>query len=576
VPRSAWRPWAQGPKGSVVADLKALGLAPSSLGSLPANGGRIDVCDQVTLRKAQLFHGKRLLHLSRYPNVDPTTGAFRFLRAKGPAPGGFAVADGDAQRVQSWAKEGQPFVHGYWQWDWDDTIVALSHSSTTGTVQWSSAGGPQVKPNARYFGLNILSELDAPDEFYISSEGLLYYYPEVPIHSWTEDPVLSVAPFVVDMSRVKHVSLSGLEVRHSRATGILANGGVQNVTIENCTVANHGANGVLIEGVSSGIKDSIVFDVGCVGMHVHGGDMHTLTPGRMFADGNVVSLMARYRRTYQPALHWGGAFNTYSRNTFRDSPHTCVLGGGNEVKSYEGGVACIFEYNTFENCAYEASDVGAFYTCGQKGTAFANPGNELRHSIFRNIRNTEGSGVQGITVQAVYLDDQMSSWHVWNNTFFNCSVGTFIGGGRLNSFHDNNYHFCDIAHHFDNRGMGWEHGDVHCMSKYNQSNPCLRDKGCSCNPAAASHEFAGPVGAQWAAKWHALQQSLADPNCAGADGFVPCYNAVVNNTFCNTSRFIDATQVETDSWHSTVHNNSNASCGSWHPETGSKAVHLWV
>jgi len=45
--------------------------------------------------------------------------------------------------------------------------------------------------------------------------------------------------------------------------------------------------------------------------------------------------------------------------------------------------------------------------------------------------------VQGITIQAVYLDDQMSGWHIWNNTFYNCMTGTFIGGGEHNRFHDN-------------------------------------------------------------------------------------------------------------------------------------------
>ena len=56
-------------------------------------------------------------------------------------------------------------------------------------------------------------------------------------------------------------------------------------------------------------------------------------------------------------------------------------------------------YNTLDKCSYESSDTGAFYTCGQQANAFVNRGNELRHSLFKNIRNTEGSGVQGITIQ---------------------------------------------------------------------------------------------------------------------------------------------------------------------------------
>ena len=33
----------------------------------------------------------------------------------------------------------------------------------------------------------------------------------------------------------------------------------------------------------------------------------------------------------------------------------------------------------------------------------------------------------------------MSGWHIYNNSFFNCTTGTFIGGGSYNLIHDNYY-----------------------------------------------------------------------------------------------------------------------------------------
>lgn len=135
-------------------------------------------------------------------------------------------------------------------------------------------------------------------------------------------------------------------------------------------------------------------------------------------------------RSYATAgIHWAGVNNTYAHNTLTDSPHNCFLGGGNEGADW-GGVGNVFEYNTLDNCAFESSDTGAFYTCGQQATAYVNPGNVLRHSSFRNIQNTGGSGVQEITIQAVYLDDQMSGWDIYNNSFVNCTTGTFVGGGK--------------------------------------------------------------------------------------------------------------------------------------------------
>ena len=41
----------------------------------------------------------------------------------------------------------------------------------------------------------------------------------------------------------------------------------------------------------------------------------------------------------------------------------------------------------FEKCAFETADTGAFYSCGQDGTAFINRGNVLRRNHFRDVRH---------------------------------------------------------------------------------------------------------------------------------------------------------------------------------------------
>jgi hypothetical protein len=53
-------------------------------------------------------------------------------------------------------------------------------------------------------------------------------------------------------------------------------------------------------------------------------------------------------------------------------------------------------------CCVMICDAGS-YTCGQQATAWVNPGNILRHTTFRHIRNTGSHGVQPIWVNAVYL-----------------------------------------------------------------------------------------------------------------------------------------------------------------------------
>lgn len=101
--------------------------------------------------------------------------------------------------------------------------------------------------------------------------------------------------------------------------------------------------------------------------------------------------------------------------------------------------------------------VGAFYTDGEigdrgnKGDNFwSGRGSRIINNTFINIR-TDYPGSKGdLAVQAVYLDDMISGYEVASNRFVNCSVGSFVGGGRDTSVHDNYYENCDLAQHFDN------------------------------------------------------------------------------------------------------------------------------
>lgn len=567
VPASAWTPAAGlRTEGVLQADLRSLGLSAADLGSLPDNGGSIDACDQQTLQKMQLFHegavGRVGPHLARHPNMGPS-GDWVFLHASKAASGGFVTAPNDTARVLGWvATEEAAYLHGYWSWDWSDTIVRINGTdASSGAVLWATSSGPTVKPNARYVGLNLLSELDSPNEYYISSRNAtVYFMPAAPVSQWREDPVVSVGAVAVDLDGVAHVTLTGVTVAHAKAVGISAVN-VTGVTLDNCTVNGHGASGIDLRGVDSTVSNSVVFDVGCRGVTAHCGSMRTLSPGRCLVTGNTVTQMAQYKRTYQPGIHWGGVNNTYSHNKVSHGPHNCFLGGGNEVETDVGGVDNVFEYNHLDYCSFESSDTGAFYSCGQQATAFVNPGNHLRHNLFTNIANTEGSGVQGITVQAVYLDDQMSGWTVWNNTFLNCTTGVLLGGGRLNSFTENYFQNCDNgAVHFDNRGMGWQKNSPNCTGP--KGGPCLpRNGDCSCEPAAVRYELSGPAGAAWRSRFPALVATLDNADCGTASaGLIPCQNVLANNTYCNVKFFVDASQQQTDSWHSTVAHNVAVPC----------------
>jgi len=261
-----------------------------------------------------------------------------------------------------------------------------------------------------------------------------------------------------------------------------------------------------------------------------------------------VHAFARWKRTYQAGIHWAGVSNTYSHNTVTDGPHNCFLGGGNEAdaNSTVAGVDCVFDGNILDRCAYEAADTGAFYSCGQQGAAFVNPGNLIINSVFKNVRNTVGTGTQKAGVNAIYLDDQMSGWTITNNTFFNCQIGSFIGGGRRNTVTDNYYEQCDVAQHLDNRGMTGQAGSTNCSTMCEPLS-----SGCNCNTGAAQWMVTkAAAAAQWEVRFPYLKTIPTDR--LGQ----PAHNTITNNKYCKCGQFIDATQEESDAWGSVVNNNT--------------------
>jgi hypothetical protein len=254
VPRAAWKPAATG-RGVLTADLTQLGVTAADLGRLPPNGnarGEADwitpkgsqwwgtLCEQrnASFAKAMLFHESALdtivgTHLARFPNVDPATGHWQFLHGVGPVAAlgpngrpsshviGLEVNANDSARVLGWVKtEEAPFLHGYWVADWEDAVVALnSTNASANAVLWSAgADGPQPKRNPRFFGLNLLSEIDAPNEYFISRAGVVSFLPARPMAEWRESPVLSVNHTAVSIDGVSHVVLRGLTVVRKRRT----------------------------------------------------------------------------------------------------------------------------------------------------------------------------------------------------------------------------------------------------------------------------------------------------------------------------------------------------------------------
>jgi hypothetical protein len=467
IPSSAFTPWPHGPSGSVQANLTALGL--HNLGSLSSGGGDTTAADSTGV--AELFFNQRPMHMARWPNLYPNGSVQWSYTGDGfphnctTACTGFHWRTAPTSSAARWAAEvsdRQPYLHGYWTWDWRDGYTPLTGvDAVTGVV---SVSDPtllsKVSLGARWHAINMLCELDSPGEYYIarnsSDAGMLYFLPPASsvlakqqsglLHS----AFVSVAQHVVSLAAgASFITFVGINFAHSRDTIIAGLGPVANITIRNCTISNGGGSGISLTGTGINIQDSEVFGLAATAVEIRGGHHQTLARGENLVKGNHIHSYARWFRTYRPGILWAGVGNRFQENHIANAPHNAILGGGNEAVCASDNAICggndnIFEGNFIERVCYETDDSGAFYSCGQQGTSYTQRGNIIRNNKFLHVRMRDTIHLGNPVISGIYLDDGMTGWQIYGNQFIDVMQGVMLNGGRDNLIHDN--YFEDVDH----------------------------------------------------------------------------------------------------------------------------------
>lgn len=556
---------------------------------------------------AELFCGGKPMHLARWPNVHANgstqwayTGAglphncstdcagFALRRASGPGPPAPAAA-----RLRQWAQEAAenyPFLHGYWQYDWRDTYTPLvGTNATAGSLEVSDPSLlAKAALGARFYAINLNSELDAPGEYYIersnktaaaaASIGMLYFYPPAG-RCGTDNVYISMAQSLVVLEEgASHITFEGLRFEHCRGTAVGGAGHTSHISLRNCTVANTGGGGdsrrgggVDLTGTHNVVENCTVYGTAGTGISLRGGNHVSLSRGDNLLQDSHIYRTSRWFRSYHPAVAWAGVGNTFRKNKITDLPHAAFFGGGNDAvctESWAGKPAwwpadrgvCgandnMFEGNVIEDVAHECSDTGAFYTCGQEGTGRINLNNSLINNTFRRIRNRgvlrwrgdaalrkEGTlGVQSPFVQAIYFDDGMSGWFASDNKFEDVQNAFLINGGTQNVATRN--HFVDVDHCV---WLSVEYSDEHTYANL---------LNVSVLPAWQKYKNFGGAAPRHSANWGLTDYGSYDAFHAASAKSRD--NLFQNNTYCRASLGFCQCCVGSDS--SSFRNNSNSS-----------------
>jgi tetratricopeptide (TPR) repeat protein len=410
------------------ADLKALGITNYG----PPDGGGLEV-----------FHEDTPMWISRWPNES-------FVKIPGLVeqdgheihgiPGsktGKFFFEGD--RPKRWIGEKDPWLHGYWFWDWSDQrqqieSIDLERKILTVKQPYHNYG---YRKGQWYYAFNMLSEVDTPGEYYVDREnGILYLWPL----SWISEGSLTVSLLenLVVMKDASYVTMSGFTLEAARGTAVRVEGGSEN-RIDHCILRNLGGQGAEVSGEGHGIVGCEIYRTGRGGVSISGGDRTTLRPGGVFVENCHIHDYGRVFRMYQAGVSLQGVGNRVANNLIHSAPHIGIIFGGNDHT---------IEYNEIHHVCFESNDAGAIYA----GRNWTMRGNVIRYNYMHDVAGFENRGCVG-----VYLDDMFASAEIYGNIFHKVTSAAFIGGGRDCTVENNIFVDCKPALHVDARALNWAH-----------------------------------------------------------------------------------------------------------------------
>ncbi|WP_051209836.1 right-handed parallel beta-helix repeat-containing protein [Gelidibacter mesophilus] len=412
----------------------------------------------------ELFVNEKAMHLARWPNADMVPMGKVLEKGSVPREDDFANQGGiiqyDSVRINNWAKEKNVWISGYFNHGYADDMVKISKidtlEKTFTTASATLYGYGNGKPWQKWYGINILAELDAPGEYYIDDEkGVLYFISDTKNISSLEFSILEDPFFQIEDA--EGIQIKGISFQNSRGMGIsMVN--TKNVTIDACTFKNLGSLGITVGkgvepfseyrhegsgipkngivgsllqhlysnttfnregGVNNKIINCTFSQLGAGGVSLGGGDRLTLEAGNNLVENCLFFDINRIEKSYRPAVHLTGVGNKVIHCEMYDLPSVAILMHGNNHT---------IEYNYIHDVCLEVEDMGAIYY----GRDPSERGTVIRYNYIANIPDEYNTS-------AVYHDDAACGLIVTDNVFYKAGKLNVLIGGGSNNIYENNF-----------------------------------------------------------------------------------------------------------------------------------------
>ncbi|MCY2985382.1 MAG: right-handed parallel beta-helix repeat-containing protein [Planctomycetota bacterium] len=346
------------------------------------------------------------------------------------------------------------WAHGFWFHDWSDSFEKVSYTSAglnkTEVTIHIETSDLAIRDGSRFRLENLLTELDAPGEWFIDSQtGRMAVWR---LSSDDDRLVVSSLETALSVYEAEYVHFEGLTVEGTRAMGIEIVGG-RNVKLDDCTIRYSGNVGVNVyHGHKHSIADCEVHGTGSSGIRIEGGDRATLdSAGHTCVENEIHDCCYSYC-AQRPAIAVFGVGIQIQSNHIYNQPDAAIALHGNEhrVKS-----------NRIHHVCRLADDAGAI-TIAHDPTF---RGNQISQN---HIFDIGGFGQRDIV--GIYLDDFASGTTVEGNLLERTIRGIVVGGGRDNILERNTIVDCIAGIQVDCRGQSWAkhlfHGESPEFHKY--------------------------------------------------------------------------------------------------------------
>lgn len=463
-----------------VIDFKKLGI---QLSDISAKGfGRASLPSW-----SEIFINGKAQNIARWPN--DSTVLIGKIHCTGDIPRNEKYNIGDPKfsyledRPSQWKSIKNAWISGYFAHGYADDLIpikTLDKKNKTITAAKSTLYGFMTGQDfRRWFALNLLEELDLPNEYVIDSENDKLYF----IHDKNQTNEIAVSVLgdpILAIENCKNVTVNGVVMEYSRGMGVYIEES-EGVTIDRCTFRNLGYLAVSIgrgdlpqgditassiiadktnkEGVSrvignlgnrwycdrlfnrhagtnNGVTNCEIYNVGSGGINLGGGDRKTLTPGNNYVDNCKIHDYNRIERSYKPAIAIDGVGNRISH---------CELYSAPSMALYLNGNNHLISYTEIYDVCNEINDQGAVYY----GRDATERGNELRFCYFHDMDSKRD-------VVATYHDDGACGLKVFGCIYYKAgTMPVLIGGGHDNIYENNLFINLPMAIHIDERMNKW-------------------------------------------------------------------------------------------------------------------------